>query len=65
MDKFFGYKVVDKIKLTTFEGDQKRFNEKIIKDVANSQYINKISGIKNEKIKNSLLEFSKYFKKND
>ena len=65
MDKFFGYKVVDKIKLTTFEGDQKRFNEKIIKDVANSQYINKISGIKNEKIKNSLLEFNKYFKKND
>tara|TARA_B100000579_G_C22572138_1_gene729425 strand:+ start:250 stop:732 length:483 start_codon:yes stop_codon:yes gene_type:complete len=65
MSKFFGYKVVDKVKLITFEGDQKRFKEKIIKDVSNSQYVNKISSIKNDKVKNSLLELSKYFKKND
>ena len=63
MNKFFGYKVADKIKLITFEGDQKRFKEKITKDLINNQYINKISSIKNEKIKNSLLELTKYFKK--
>jgi len=63
MNKFFGYKVADKIKLITFEGDQKRFKKKITKDVTNNQYINKISSIKNEKIKNSLLELTKYFKK--
>tara|TARA_B100001564_G_C20561168_1_gene633798 strand:- start:479 stop:958 length:480 start_codon:yes stop_codon:yes gene_type:complete len=62
MNKFFGYKVADKIKLITFEGDQKRFKKKITKDVTNNQYINKISSIKNEKIKNSLLELTKYFK---
>ena len=61
MNKFFGYKVADKIKLITFEGDQKRFKEKITKDLINNQYINKISSIKNEKIKNSLLELTKYF----
>ena len=63
MSKFFGYKVVDEIKLITFEGDQKRFKEKITKDVSNSRYVNKISSIKNDKIKSSLLELSKYFKK--
>ncbi len=63
MNKFFGYNVVESIKLITFEGDQQRFKERKIKDVANSQYIKKISNIKNSKIKNSLLEFSKYFKK--
>ena len=65
MNKFFKYKVVDKIKLVTFEGDQKIFKEKTIRGVAKSQYINKISNIKNDKIKSSLLEFSKLFKKND
>ena len=65
MNKFFKYKVVDKIKLVTFEGDQKIFKEKTVGDVANSQYTNKISHIKNDKIKNSLLELSKFFKKND
>ncbi len=63
MNKFFKYKVVDKIKLVTFEGDQKIFNVKTIRDVANSQYINKISNIKNDKIKNSLLELNKFFQK--
>mgnify|MGYP001216446458 FL=1 len=65
MNKFFKYKVVDKIKLVTFEGDQKIFKEKTVGDVANSQYTNKISHIENDKIKNSLLELSKFFKKND
>ena len=65
MNKFFGYKIVDNIKLITFEGDQKKFKNLVVKDVSNSQYVKKISNIKNDKIKNSLLELSKFFKKND
>ena len=62
MNKFFGYKVANKIKLITFKGDQKIFKEKITKDLINNQYINKISSIKNEKIKKSLLELIKLFR---
>ena len=65
MSKFFGYNVVDNIKLITFEGDQKRFKKNIRMHVTKSEYESKISSIKNDKIKNSLLELSKYFKKND
>ena len=65
MNKFFGYSVVDNIKLITFEGDQKRFKKNIRMHVTKSEYVSKISSIKNDKIKNSLLELSKYFKKND
>ncbi len=65
MNKFFGYNVVNNIKLITFEGDQQRFNKKVKNDVSKSRYVKKISSIKNDKIKNSLLELSKLFKKND
>ena len=63
MNKFFGYNVVEKIKLITFEGDQEKFKKKIKKYVTKNEYIKKISDIKNNKIKNSLLELSKHFKK--
>ena len=63
MNKFFGYNVVDNIKLITFEGDQKRFKKNIRMHVTKSEYESKISSIKNDKIKNSLLELSKFFKK--
>jgi len=63
MNKYFGYNVIEKIKLITFEGDQEKFRKKIKKGVTKSQYLEKISNIKNDKIKNSLLELSKYFKK--
>ena len=63
MNKFFEYKVVEKVKLITFEGDQEKFKKKIKKDVTKSEYFEKISSIKNDKIKNSLLELSKLLKK--
>ena len=63
MNKFFGYEVVEKVKLITFEGDQIKFKKKIKKDATKSEYIEKISNIKNDKIKNSLLELDKVFKK--
>jgi hypothetical protein len=63
INKFFEYKVVENVKLITFEGDQKKFKKKIKKDVTKSEHLEKISSIKNDKIKNSLLELSKFFKK--
>ena len=63
MNKFFGYEVVEKVKLITFEGDQIKFKKKIKKDATKSEYIEKISNIKNDKIKNSLLKLDKVFKK--
>ena len=63
MNKFFGYEVVEKVKLITFEGDQIKFKKKIRKDATKSEYVEKISNIKNDKIKNSLLKLDKVFKK--
>ena len=63
INKFFGYNVVEKIKLITFEGDQEKFRKRIKKNVTKNEYLKKISSIKNDKIKNSLIELSKYFKK--
>jgi hypothetical protein len=63
MNGYFGYDVVEKIKLITFEDEPEKFEEKIKKDITKKKYFEKISEIKNEKIKNSLIELSKLFKK--
>ena len=63
MNQYFGYQVVEKIKLITFEGDQQIFKMKLKKSVAKSQYFKKITNIKNNKIKDSLIELSKLFEK--
>ena len=65
INKFFGYSAIEDIKLITFEEDQSKPEEKIKKDVTNSNYVKKISAIKNDKVKNSLIELSKNFKKNE
>ena len=39
------------------------FKKKIIKGATNNEYKDKISTIKNNKVKKSLIELSKYFKK--
>ena len=64
MNSFFGYSVVENLKLTSFD-DEKIFPkiEKINdKNVTNDKYQKKIKDVKNEKIKNSLLELTKLFK---
>ena len=63
INSLFGYNVVEKVKLITFEGEQEKFN--IIKNnnSTKNEYIDKISNIKNDKIKKSLIELSKIFKK--
>ncbi len=64
MNSFFGKMIVEKIKLKSFEKEQKiNTNTKsLIKNVAKNKYQSKINDVKNEKIKTSLLEFTKVFK---
>ena len=63
MNNYFGYSVVEKLKLISFDDDQTNFKKiKINHDVTNGKYMNKIINIKNDKIKKSLVELSKLFK---
>ena len=63
LNSYLGYNAVEKLKFITFEGEDIEFKEKIKKDATNNEYKEKISKIKNDKIKKSLIEMSKYFKK--
>ena len=63
MNAFFGNNVVEKIKLITFEGEKEKLKEKKQKHATKNKYIRKISSIKNEKIKNSLIGLSKLLKR--
>ena len=64
INNFFGNTVVEKIKFTSFEEELKiSKNDKILKkNVTKNKYEKKISDVKNEKIKKSLLELTKVFK---
>ena len=64
MNSFFGYAVVEKLKFISFDDAQTKF-KKIDENenhVTNSKYADKVHGIKNDKIKKSLLELTKLFK---
>ena len=61
---FFGYNVVEKIKLNTFEENQYNNDEKPLKpSIGENKYLKKISTIQNVKIKNSLKKLSILYKK--
>ena len=62
MNIFFGYNVVDDIKLKTFEGEFVKIKEDKINNATKSKNIKQITNIKNDKIKKSLLELNKIFK---
>ena len=63
MNNYFGYLVVEKLKLVSFDDNQTNFKKtKINHDVTNSKYADRIKNIKNDKIKKSLLELTKIFK---
>ena len=62
MNIFFGYNVVDDIKLKTFEGGFEKIKEDKINNATNNKNIKKITNIKNDKIKQSLLELNKLIK---
>ena len=64
MNGFFGYQVVEKLKLVSFDDETevhlKEDNKKA--NVTNNKYQKKIIDVKNEKIKKSLIELTKVFK---
>ena len=63
MNSFFGYAVVEKLKFISFDDAQTKF-KKIDENqnhVTNSKFTDRINDIKNDKIKNSLLELTKLF----
>jgi hypothetical protein len=63
INSYFGYSVVEKLKLVSFDDGQTNFKKnKIFHDVTNNKYMNKIVDIKNDKIKKSLIELSKLLK---
>ena len=65
MNSFFGYTVIEKLKFISFDDAQTKL-KKIEEDnnsVTNNKYADRIKSIKNEKIKKSLLELTKLFKK--
>ena len=64
MNSFFGYSVVEKVKLTSFD-NEKDFSSNFDRqkdDVTNNKFKIKIDNVKNEKIKKSLIELTKVFK---
>ena len=64
MNNFFGYTVVEKLKFISFDDAQTKF-KKIDENknhVTNSKYSDRVKDIKNDKIRNSLLELTKLFK---
>ena len=65
MNNFFGYDVVEKLKFISFDDEQKTnsSNETKSNNVAISKYRDKIKDVRNEKIKKSLTELTKVYKK--
>ena len=65
INAFFGNLVVEKLKFTSFSDEKKiLLKEKELKEnVTNNKFKKKINDVKNEKIKKSLLELTKVFKK--
>ena len=64
MNSFFGYKVVERLKFTSFENEKEillKENDREL-NVTNNKFQKKINDVKNEKIKKSLIELTKVFK---
>ena len=64
MNNFFGYMVVEKLKFTSFDDENKILlkEDNNYENVTNNKYQKKINDVKNEKIKRSLIELTKVFK---
>ena len=65
MNGFFGYSVVEKLKFVSFDDNQNILSSNTDKEnnVTIMKYQNKINDIKNNKIKKSIMELTKVFKK--
>ena len=63
INSYFGYTVVETLKLVSFDDSKTNVKKSKTKhNATNSKYMNKIVDIKNDKIKKSLIELSKLFK---
>ena len=63
INTYFGYQAIERIILNTFDGNLEKVKDKSLLDATKNKHIDKIRNIKNDKIKNSLIELSKLFKK--
>ena len=65
MNNFFGYSVIEKLKFISFDDDKiiLSTDKNNKNDVTINNYQHKIADIKNDKIKKSLIELSKVFKR--
>ena len=65
MNRFFSEIVVEKLKFSSFNNEKKPIfkEDKFKTNVTNDKYKKKINNVKNVKIKQSLLELTKVFKK--
>ena len=63
LNSYLGYNAVKKLKFVTFESEETELKVKFNMDATNNEYKEKISKIKNNKIKKSLIELSNLFKK--
>ena len=65
MNNFFGYSVVEKLKFVSFDNNQNILSSDTDKEnnMTIMKYQNKINDIKNNKIKKSIMELTKVFKK--
>tara|TARA_B100000902_G_scaffold39339_1_gene46823 strand:- start:3959 stop:4447 length:489 start_codon:yes stop_codon:yes gene_type:complete len=64
MNSFFGFTVVEKLKSISFDSEKNFFSKKNEQknNMTNNKYKIKIENVKNDKIRNSLLELTKVYK---
>ena len=64
INSYFGYKIIDKVRLETFEmkTNSKKNRSFLVSDASKNRYLKNINNINNELIKNSLINLTKYLK---
>ena len=62
INKYFEKKIIENLKLITFDDFSEQLDEKKNKKMINNNLIKKIAEVKNKNLKKSLLEFSKIYK---
>ena len=64
INSYFGYKIIDKVRLETFEmkNNLKKNKNSLISDISKNRYLKNINNINNELIKNSLIKLTKNLK---
>ena len=62
INKYFEKKIIEKLKLITFDDFSEQLDEKKNKKMINNNLIKKIAEVKNKNLKKSLLEFSKIYR---